>query len=298
MIAKVAVAQRVDVEILVGGAGKTAVTLADAALTVQVFQNGAWVATPVATLSLALVEVDSANAPGFYTLTLTPAVVGDLSLFVSYTAGTITPRGSQWDVFTNDLSDMATLLAAYTGAATATITVKDALAAPIPNVQVDIYASDDTTLLVSGLVTSSLGIVTAALDDASYRVHLSKSRVTFTTPETLTMSGATAAIYTGVVAAAGVPVSPTLCTVYGTLTDLAGNGLLNTGVRATVVSHPTIVSGAGVSVETADTYTDATGYFELTVLRGAVVNLEVDAIGLRQQVTIPAAATVEFSTLL
>ena len=298
MLAKTAVAQRFELEILVAGVGRTGVTLADPNLVLQVFQNGVRVADPVTTLSLALTEIDVANAPGFYSAVITPAAAGDLVIFARYTGGAVSPGYWQFDVFTADLSDLSTLLAAYTGAATATITVEDALAAPIANVQVDIYASDDTTLLVSGLVTNALGIVTVALNDGSYRVHLTKSRVTFTTPETLTMSGATAVTYSGVVAAAGVPVSPALCTVYGTLTDLAGNALESTGIRATVVTHPTIVSGAGVSVETPETFTDLTGYFELTLLRTAVVNLEIDAIGLRQQVTIPAAATVEFSTLL
>jgi hypothetical protein len=298
MLAKVSVLQRFEILILVGGAGRTAVTLADPNLILYVIENGARVATPVATLGLVMAEVDSINQPGVYSLTLTPAVVGELSIFALYTGGTTSPGSWQWDVFTNDLSDIALLVAAYTGAATATITVEDALAAPIANVQVDIYAADDTTLLVSGLVTNVSGVVTVALNDGSYRVHLTKSRVTFTTPETLTMSGATAATYSGVVAAAGVPVSPALCTVFGTLTDLAGSALLNTGVRATVVSHPTLVGGAGVSVETPETFTNAAGYFELTLLRGAVVNLEIDAIGLRTQVTIPAAATADFITLL
>ncbi len=298
MIAKVSTLQRYELFITVAGVGQTAVTLADPALTIYVVQNGVRVATPVATLGLVMAEVDSVNQPGVYSMSLTPAAIGELTIGALYTAGVTTPMFTQWDVFTNDLNDLATLLAAYTGAATATITVIDALAAPIADVQVDIYAADDTTLVVSGLVTSVAGIVTVALNDGSYRVHLTKSRVTFTTPETLTMSGATADTYSGVVAAAGVPVSPALCTVFGTLTDLAGNALLNTGVRATVVSHPTIVSGAGVSAETVDTYTDAAGYFELTLLRTAVVNLEVDAVGLRQQVTIPAAATADFSTLI
>ena len=298
MLAKVNVLQRFEILILVAGSGHVGVTLADPNLLLYVVQNGASVATPVATLGLVMTEVDSVNHPGVYTMTLTPAATGDLSVVALYTGGTVPQVAWQWDVFTNDLSDLALLVSAYTGAATATITVVDALAAPIANVQVDIYASDDTTLLASGLVTDVLGVVTVALNDGSYRVHLTKSRVTFTTPEVLTMSGATPVTYSGVVAAAGVPVSPALCTVYGTLTDLAGSALLNTGIRATVVSHPVFVGGAGVSVETPETFTDAAGYFELTLLRGAVVNLEIDAIGLRQQVTIPNAATSDFISLL
>ena len=298
MLAKIAVQQRFELEVLVGGVGQAGITLADPNLVLQVFQNGLRVADPVATLGLALTEIDAVLAPGFYTAVITPAAAGDLVVFARYTGGVVGPGYWQFDVFTADISDLSVLLAAYTGAATATITVEDAVAAPIANVQVDIYASDDTTLLVSGLVTDALGVVTVALNDGSYRVHLTKSRVEFTTPEVLTMSGATAVTYSGVVAAAGVPVSPALCTVYGTLTDLAGTALVATGVRATVVGHPTIVGGAGVSVETPETWTDADGYFELTLLRTAVVNLEIDGIGLRQQVTIPAAATVEFSTLL
>lgn len=298
MLAKVSTSQRVDIEILVGGVGRTGVTLADPDLTVQAFQNGVRVADPVATLGLAIAEIDQGNAPGFYSVTATPSAIGDLAVHFAYAGGLVTEAFAHWDVFAHDLGDLATLLAAYTGASSVTITVEDALAAPIANVQVDIYAADDTTLVVSGLVTDALGEVVVALNDGNYKVHLSKSRVTFTTPEDLVVSGATADTYSGVVAAPGVPVSPSVCTVYGTLTNLAGVALASTGVRATVVSHPTIISTAGVSVETEDTYTDADGYFELSILRGAVVNLEIDAVGLRQQVTIPDAATVEFSTLL
>jgi len=173
MLAKVATSQRFEVEITVGGVGQTGLTLASPNLTLQVIQNGIRIADPVATLGLVMTEIDNVNAPGFYTLTLAPAAAGDLTVFMGYTGGAASPGFWQWDVFTNDLSDLATLLAAYTGAATATITVEDALAAPIANVAVDIYAADDTTLVVSGLVTNALGVVTVALDDASYRVHLS-----------------------------------------------------------------------------------------------------------------------------
>ena len=298
MLAKVSVNQRFEMLILVGGSGQTGVTLADANLDLYVIENGVRVADPATSHALVMTEVDASNQPGVYTLTVTPSANGDFSVFAMYTGGTVSPGSWHWDVFSNDLSDLATLLGAYTGASTVTITVQDAVSAPLANVQVDIYAADDTTLVASGLITNVSGVVTVALNDGSYRVHLTKSRVTFTTPEVLTVSGATSDTYSGVVAAAGVPVSPSLCTVYGTLTDLAGNALLSTGVRATVVSHPVFVGGAGVSVETPETFTDATGYFELTLLRGAVVNLEIDAIGLRQQITIPAAATVDFITLL
>lgn len=298
MLAKLAVAQRFDVKILVGGLGQTGVTLLDANLTLQVFQNGLRIADPVATLGLTWTEVDAGNAPGVYTAAITPGAAGDLTVFISYTGGTVTPGYWQWDVFTADLSDLSTLLAAYTGASTVTITVEDALAAPIADVAVDVYAADDTTLVVSGLVTDALGQVSVALDDGSYRVHLSKARVTFTVPEVLTVSGATSETYNGVVAPPGTPVSPSLCTVYGTIQDLGGNAIENAAVTASLVSHPTIVSSTGISVESPATVTDSNGYFELTLLRTAVVNLEISAIGLRKQVTIPAAATVEFTTLL
>lgn len=82
------------------------------------------------------------------------------------------------------------------GASTVTISVIDQDSAAIPDVSVQIYNSDLSTLITYG-TSDSLGQVVAALDDATYKVKLKKAGYKFTVPETLTVSGDTSDSYSG-----------------------------------------------------------------------------------------------------
>jgi len=90
---------------------------------------------------------------------------------------------------------LSNLSAGDVGANTVTITVEDVATDPVADVSVSIFDSGNTVLQTRTLTNSS-GIATVALDDATYKVRLSRSGYAFIVPETLTVSGDTADTYT------------------------------------------------------------------------------------------------------
>jgi len=82
------------------------------------------------------------------------------------------------------------------GANTVTITVTKADATPIPTCTVNIRNSGDTLTVTSG-ETDANGQVVFYIDDGSYLAYLEKNAYSFTTPETLTVSGTTTDTYIG-----------------------------------------------------------------------------------------------------
>jgi hypothetical protein len=279
------------------GAGVPQTGLIFANMIMHVADNGTRVANPTAGgYAMAMTEIDAINAQGYYSIVITPQAVGHLSAIVTHATNDVEDRSASLEVHSISLSDLD-IVATQAGANTVTITVDDGVD-PLLGVGVDVFAADDTTPVLLGMTTDSSGQVVVALDAATYNVHLSKALVTFTVPEALVVPGAPLAqTYHGVVATPSAGTATTVV-VTGTLLNVDGTTMEDTEVKAQVVSHPTIISTMGVGTPSATTYTDSDGYFELTLLRNATVNLVVPAIGLRQQVITPDLPTVEFSTLL
>lgn len=96
---------------------------------------------------------------------------------------------------------------------------------------------------------------------------------------------------------AGV-VSPTLCSVQGTVFDAQGVPKQNVLIRATL--EPTFTTTLGRTVE-ADrvvaTYTNELGDFDMPLVRGAIFRFEIEAVGFNRKVTIPDQASVLFTDL-
>lgn len=133
-----------------------------------VSENGGYVADPVADLGLALLEVDSIDAPGLYQLQLSPRSVG--TLFVQLV------RGADRFLYTVQVSEPtfsdATLEGDYT------VTVDDG-GGPVPGATVRVFDAAGTRLVQRG-VSDALGQVTFyGLSTGNYQVRTSKDGVDF-----------------------------------------------------------------------------------------------------------------------
>jgi hypothetical protein len=91
--------------------------------------------------------------------------------------------------------------------------------------------------------------------------------------------------------------APTLRNVFGTLFDGSGQCLINQVVRANVIPVSTPSAGVGIGEFLAAVSTDATGFFQLPLIRGVRVRLEIPAIGYDKRVLVPAASSADFTTL-
>jgi hypothetical protein len=146
--------------------------------TVLVAVNGEQVATPVATIGLALTEVDDALAPGLYYISFTPDREGTYYLRLSHTGDTyeyvVTVTEPAW-------AD-ASLEGDYT------LTVTDGLAV-VEGATVRVYNAAGTRLVTRGISDAGGEVTFYGLPVGQYQVRVSKSGMDFSSinPTTITV---------------------------------------------------------------------------------------------------------------
>jgi hypothetical protein len=86
---------------------------------------------------------------------------------------------------------------------------------------------------------------------------------------------------------------PTLstCILKDNIVDLAGNPVQNISVSARMLSVPRIAQGAGVEDLVVTSTTDANGFFQLTVLQGATVDIVIPKVGYRRTLVVPGTTS-------
>jgi len=87
------------------------------------------------------------------------------------------------------------------------------------------------------------------------------------------------------------------CVLMGTIRDALQNPRRGAAVKATVIPITTISPLVGVSLDEMEVFTGELGNFAMSLIRGLKVRLEIPVIGYDKRVTIPNAATVDFTTL-
>jgi len=93
------------------------------------------------------------------------------------------------------------------------------------------------------------------------------------------------------------PSPATLCTVYGYIKDLQGAAVANATIKATLNKPPKWLSGSAIEARVVTATSNALGYFELPLLKGAEVRLECRTIRYKKTVTVPTTDTADWETL-
>jgi hypothetical protein len=190
------------------------------------------------------------------------------------------------------------VVAVPTGTNIVTITVNDGTN-PIADVTVYIYDSTNAVFVTSG-VTNVSGVVAIPLNDGSYKVRLRKTGVTFTYPESLTVSGATQKTYFGTTVSIGLPDDSDACRVYEFCYDQDGATLLVAfTATATIKTTPYDYDNKLHSVEAVNgTYVAAEGKLYWDIVKGARVKFYAPKIGVNKTVEIPTTvSTVRLADL-
>ncbi len=184
------------------------------------------------------------------------------------------------------------------GSRTVTLTVSDGTNV-LAGVRVTVHNSAQTD---AGLiqVTNSSGQVVYGLDDGSYKVVVRTSpEYTAANPFTLEVNGTTTQTLTVTPVTIPAPADPAYCTVYCWAQELDGS--IPAATFALTAKHSATASGKSVLLG-ADTATVnvTTGYAALTILRGAVVTLELSSATdrrRRERVVVPAADSVNWEDM-
>lgn len=211
-------------------------------------------------------KTQGGGGTGIYELTLTSAEMAADTVTVFLTSSTSNAI-VETVVITTQVNN------AGAGANTVTITVNDENTNPVPDVSVVVRDSGDNTTFASG-DTDANGQISFNLDDATYAVRLQKlGYVADNIPDTLVVSGDTTDTMTMTAVSPSTP-SGTNQTLYGYIYDPDGTYAEGASVVAQIVTLPQIVSGAVISKQQLSDTVDSSGYFELAILQGAVVNIK------------------------
>ena len=187
------------------------------------------------------------------------------------------------------------------GANQVTITVNDAIPAPIAGVEVKVFNSAQTVLL-DVKTTNASGQVVFALDDGAYKVQLAKTQYSFTVPEDLTVSGVTTDTYIGapivITPGSGAGECEVSIFVSSQRPTIALASLTGT---AEIVSLPAEISGVFYTGQkVAGTYDSSNTRIFWILPRGATVQFKVEDLGIEStdaQKAIPDAASADYKDL-
>lgn len=185
-----------------------------------------------------------------------------------------------------------------TGANTVTLTVSDGTNV-VSGVRLTVHNSTQTD---AGLVkyTDANGQAVFGLDNGTYKVVLrTTAQYQETNPFTLEVNGTTTQTLTVTPVSIPAPADPAYCTVYCWAQELDGS--IPAATFALTAKHSATASGKSVLLG-ADTATVnvTTGYAALTILRGAVVTLELSSATdrrRRERVVVPAADSVNWEDM-
>lgn len=93
-----------------------------------------------------------------------------------------------------------------------------------------------------------------------------------------------------------VPVALPTCELTGNISDAAGNPVVGASVEARVLGQPTIETNVALTDDSVTVQTDDNGVFYLTLVRLSVVEIFINRINYRRQLTVPNLANVNIFT--
>lgn len=93
-------------------------------------------------------------------------------------------------------------------------------------------------------------------------------------------------------------VPPEICVVSGSVRNVGGQVSSQVRVVARPVQFPTTYGSNLINADAQWTYINSDGSFQLSLVRGSTVIIEIDRAGIRHQVVIPDAPTADLLDLL
>ena len=235
---------------------------------------------------------------GAWTGTGVNTLLGAMKALLSKTASVPSDIGGTFAASTDSteaISDKIDMLSAGSGAKSVVVTVVDGDADPV---RCDLLIPN----VASGITNASTGALTLMLDVGTYSVSLGPAGgYTFSNPYTLTVTSAASQTATLTCAKVSIadPAGSDECKVYGYVYDQNNDPVQNAVIKARPYTIPALTDADGVGIQTKQKsyLTNASGYFEIVLVRSSEFDpvvyyeIECDAVGYRKIVEVPDAAT-------
>jgi hypothetical protein len=173
--------------------------------------------------------------------------------------------------------------------------VEDDSALPVQGCQVDIFDGTNTNHIFR-VWTDVNGEVSIALDAGNYNARLFASGYSFTVPEPFTVTADGSELFSGVaLTSLIVPSAPNLCVIFGTIRDALGQPIAAACVEAYAIT-PQVVSGVQKHEKIGSTQTDANGWFQVELVRGATVQFSIEGTAFDFERVVPDQASQDITT--
>jgi len=247
-------------------------------------------------------EAHELGTSGIYYIDLTAAEMDADTVSLRVQTTSINAKTTIIVMYPQELNDIITT---GTGANTVTLTVLDNNSDPVQGIPITIKNSGETLRIAGPASTNIDGEVIFNLDDGSYKALLTSTNIYEPlTSQALTVSGTTTDDYTLTPYSIGTPSSPTLCRVYGWITD-ANNQVVPSAQIVFKLDTLTTAETSSylVSTELLVIKTNNEGYFYADLIRSSQYATATDykvsceKIGLKKTITVPDSATVNLNTL-
>jgi hypothetical protein len=137
------------------------------------------------------------------------------------------------------------------------------------------------------------GTLSVALNVGMYEVRLTKTGYTFGAPSALSVPPLGVVVLEGSASTVAIAPDPSLCVVFGTVRNAGGTPIAAAKVAAFASAVPQAVGGAQVTQQPVSTVTDADGYFELPLARGASVRFSISHTGVDTVLAVPDADSID-----
>jgi len=218
----------------------------------------------------------------------------------------------QYDISVNSVDDVhsntqtiITNLNVSSGARAVVFNVKDGGANPVEGVKLSVHnALNDDSPIYGQLVTDGLGdTATINLDDATYKVRVSKAAAIISSVETAVVAASGTKNLTVTPTTINNPADPDLCRLYlfpitlgnADITDLA-TSLTISGRDALTKVNGEFVKNAEMTFTYDSTTTPDSYYFD--AVQGALVHITCIPLGIDHDVTVPAEAVKDLNDLI
>jgi len=231
---------------------------------------------------------------GFYSASFIPDSTGFWFASVWRTSPLEIGFSENFKVTDNDIDDMSIPV----GSTVTTVTVENQDSDPVEDVVLEVFDNTLTTSL-GILKTDSNGKAVFGLAPDTYKISPRKKMHSFSaSPYTIVVSGATSTLTIACVENfVRSPASQIGCTIWGYIVSAAGKKVPNAEVWVLPQDITVTSSNDGITKEKIRTQTNRQGYFQIELIQGQIVVIEVPEMNFSKKFTVPSVSEKELFTI-
>lgn len=177
------------------------------------------------------------------------------------------------------------------------ITIQDLKGNKLSGVEAVLTDEDNNTIL-TGLLSDNSGKIYLSLNAGSYALYCHRIRTLFNNPKVFVVSEPITNVLIEANVVEIILPSPNKVVLYGYVYDLQGKPVEKANICVKVKPpFPQKVKDIMLSVFVSSTFTDKNGYFEISLLGGTEIQVEIPAIGMKKTCVLPQSGVINIAEI-